>query len=247
MQISKRFIKPFPEYEDIFYDDLEQHKKHFLPICSINLQCVEPESEEWLHIVSAKEIHDGCVGDFTKPFHTNFTKADTLGFDVINGKYKFEADWNYFKIEQNNSDIIEQAYESNERNYQIRKEYFQRNQKIYPYSSFGKEFTSVEVLEEEFAEKQTNGWGLNYPVVNGILNDVRFMTEEGKELLEDCDNEEEIFDFTNLLYVPKDEYGRPFTYVGFVTGYYFQAYGADRIYLFFNKELRKAVICFEYT
>ena len=45
----------------------------------------------------------------------------------------------------------------------------------------------------------------------------------------------------------KDEYGHPFTYVGFVTGYYFQAYGADRIYLFFNKELRKAVICFEYT
>lgn len=47
--------------------------------------------------------------------------------------------------------------------------------------------------------------------------------------------------------MPKDEYGHPFTYVGFVTGYYFQTYGADRIYLFFNKELRKAVICFEYT
>ena len=80
--------------------------------------------DEWVHIVSAKEIHDGCVGDFTKPFHTNFTKADTLGFDVINGKYKFEADWNYFEIEQNNSDIIEQAYESNKRDYQIRKRVF---------------------------------------------------------------------------------------------------------------------------
>ena len=40
-------------------------------------------------------------------------------------------------------------------------------------------------------------------MVNGILDDVRFMTEEGEELLEDCDNEDEIFDFTNLLYVPK--------------------------------------------
>ena len=46
-------------------------------------------------------------------------------------------------------------------------------------------------------------------MVNGILDDVRFMTEEGEELLEDCDNEDEIFDFTNLLYVPKDEYGHP--------------------------------------
>ena len=55
MHISKQFIKPFPEYEDIFYDDLEQHKKHFLPICSINLQCIEPELDEWVHIVSAKK------------------------------------------------------------------------------------------------------------------------------------------------------------------------------------------------
>ena len=29
-------------------------------------------------------------------------------------------------------------------------------------------------------------------MVNGILDDVRFMTEEGEELLEDCDNEDEI-------------------------------------------------------
>ncbi|EJS67825.1 hypothetical protein CON38_12065 [Bacillus cereus] len=121
MHISKQFIKPFPAYEEVFYDNLELHKKHFLPICPINLQCIEPEWDEWLHIVSAKEIHEDCV------------------------------------------------------------------------------------------------------------------------------NEEEIFDYTNLLYVPKDEYGHPFTYVGFVTGYYFQAYGADRVYLFFNKELRKAVICLEYT
>ena len=29
MHISKQLIKPFPEYEDIFYDDLEQHKSTF--------------------------------------------------------------------------------------------------------------------------------------------------------------------------------------------------------------------------
>ncbi|PEJ35469.1 siderophore biosynthesis protein [Bacillus pseudomycoides] len=247
MNIPKQFIKPFPAYKEVFYDNLEQHKKHFLPICSINLQCIEPEWNQWLHVVSAKEIHEGCVGDFTQPFHTNFTKEDTLGFDVVDGKYKFEADWNYFKIEQNPSEIVEKAYVHNEKDYQIRKEFFQRNQKIFPYSSFGKEFTSVEAVEAEFVEKQTNGWGLDYPKINEILDDIHFMTEEGQELLEDCTSEDEIFDYTNLLYVPKDEDGHLFTYIGFTTGYFFQAYGADRIYLFFNKELRKAVICFEYT
>ena len=103
-----------------------------------------------------------------------------LGFDVIEGKYKFEADWCYFEIEQDPSDIVEEAYVRNEEDYRIRKEFFQRNQKIYPYTSFGGEFTSVEALEQEFAEKQTSGWGLDYPEVNGILDDIRFMTERGK-------------------------------------------------------------------
>ncbi|MGZ9868725.1 siderophore biosynthesis protein [Priestia endophytica] len=247
MNIPKQFIKPFPSYEEVFVDNLEQHKKHFLPICSINLKCIEPEWDEWLHIVSAKEIHEGCVGDFTPSFHTRFTKEDTLGFNVIEGKYKFEADWNYFEIEQDPSETLEEAYTRNEKDYEIRKEFFKRNGKIYPYSRYTKEVTSIEELEQEFAEKQTSGWGLDYPKINGVLDDLRFMAEEGQELLEDCDNEDEIFDYTNLLHVPKDEKGHPFTYIGFVTGYYFQAYGADCIYLFFNKELRKAVICFEYT
>ena len=247
MNIPKQFIKPFPSYEEVFYDQLEQHKKHFLPICSINLKCIDPEWDEWLHIVSAKEIHEGCVGELTQQFHTNFSKEDMLGFDVIDGKYKFEADWRYFDIEQEPSDQLEEAYVQNEKDYEIRKEYYERNQKIYPYSSFGKELSSVEELEQEFAKKQASGWGLDYPKVNGLLDDIRFMTKEGRVLLEDCDHEEEAFDYTNLLYVPKDEDGHPFTYIGFATGYYFQAYGADRIYLFYNKDLKKAIICFEYT
>ena len=51
---------------------------------------------------------------------------------------------------------------------------------------------------------KTNKWlGIKLSCGKWYLDDVRFMTEEGEELLEDCDNEDEIFDFTNLLYVPK--------------------------------------------
>ncbi|MEK4670313.1 siderophore biosynthesis protein [Paenibacillus alvei] len=247
MQIPKKFIRPFPSYEEVFHEQIEQHKKHFLPICSINLQCVNSEWEEWLHIISVKEIHDGCVGELTSQFHSKFTKEDMIGFDVIDGKYKFEADWRFFEIEQDQSEMLQEAYLNNDIDYNIRKEYYQRKGKIYPYSSFGKTFTAVEVLEDEFTKKQESGWGLSYPPVNGILDDLRFLTEEGQKLLEDCNNENEVFEYTNLINVPKDETGQTFTYIGFATGYYFQAFGADRIYLFFNKELRKAVICFEYT
>ncbi|MED4455539.1 siderophore biosynthesis protein [Metabacillus fastidiosus] len=248
MKISEQFIKPFPSYEEVFYDEIEKHKKHFLPICSVNLKYICPEQDEWLHIVSVKEIFEGCIGEDTGPFHTAFTKEDMIGFDVIDGKYQFEADWNYFALEQSSENDLEEAYLLNEKDYNIRKEFFLRNNYIFPYSSFGDDLKSVEELERNFKEKQESGWGLGYPEVNGILDDIGFLTEDGQELLEDCnDSMEGVFEYTNLFHIPKDSNGETFTYIGYLTGYYFQAFGADRIYLFFNKALRKAVICFEYT
>jgi hypothetical protein len=119
MQIPPECFRPFPTYESVFYDDLENHKKHFLPICSINLKFLFPERDEWFHFVSAKEIYEDCVGQYTQAYHTKFTSFDMLGFQVIEGKYKFEADWNYFhlnqknEIEQQNRIVIENAEKAN--------------------------------------------------------------------------------------------------------------------------------------
>lgn len=70
----------------------------------------------------------------------------------------------------------------------------------------------------------------------------RDLQEEG-ESLEDWLR----FEQTNLLHVPRTPEGETFTYVGRLTGYYFQAYGADALYLFYSRELGKAVVCLEYT
>jgi hypothetical protein len=91
-------IKLFPAYEEVFYDDLENHKKYFLPICSFNLQLLDPSKNEWLHIVSVRKFMKAVWKK--KRNHTQFTKADMLGFDIIDGKYKFDADWNYFRLLQ---------------------------------------------------------------------------------------------------------------------------------------------------
>ncbi|WP_341277959.1 siderophore biosynthesis protein [Paenibacillus sp. FSL H8-0537] len=257
MNIPEAFIKPFPTYEDVFYDDIENHRKHFLPICSIHLKCIDPELDEWLHVVSAKEIYEGCVGDSTQSYHTLFTKEDMLGFDVIDGKYKFEADWNYFTLHQQehsaDSEIDEDlkaAYAQNELDYQIRKQFYQNNQKVYPYSRLSEEFSSAEELLADFNKKQADGWGLSYPEINGIWDDIAFMSDEAQGYLQKYNETvEELrrFENTNLLHVPKKANGEVFDYIGSITGYYFQAYGADNVFLFYDKELRKAVICFEYT
>ena len=120
MKIPEQFIKAFPLYEEVFYDQLEQH---FLPICSINLQCVDPDWDEWLHLVSVKEIHDGLVGENTRWFHTDFTKEDAVDFNVIDWKYEFKEEWGYFTADQ------EDVYVQNETDYQARIQFFLRHGK----------------------------------------------------------------------------------------------------------------------
>lgn len=78
---------------------------HFLPICSLNLQAIYPKEDQWLHFVSVNEIYNSCVGQETEAFHTEYYKADMLGFHVVGDKYVFEADWNYFIIEQQTEDM----------------------------------------------------------------------------------------------------------------------------------------------
>jgi hypothetical protein len=95
-----------------------------------------------------------------------------LGFDVIDGKYKFEADWDYFILHQKEQleatyetlkstgdkaylrmkrkvmslDEVEHAYIANEQDYQSRKAFFLKKSNIYPYSFFGDAKESVEEL-----------------------------------------------------------------------------------------------------
>ena len=79
------FVRLFPDYEDVFFDEIEKHRTYFLPLCSFNLQLIDPRLDQWLHIVSVKEIYDGCIGQNTTPYHRHFTQLDSIGFDIIDG------------------------------------------------------------------------------------------------------------------------------------------------------------------
>lgn len=251
MNISKSHIRPFPAYEDVFDGDMERYRQHFLPILSLNLKCLFPEEDQWLHFVSVKEIHEGSVGEETASEHRAYTKEDMFGFDVVDGKYRVEAGWNYFLLEQEpDHETLIEAYADNERDFMARKQFYEEKGHIFPYSSFGRAAGSSDELKSEYQEKLEKGWGLSFPEINGLLDDIGFMSEEAqRDLQEEGESLEDWlrFEQTNLLHVPRTPEGETFTYIGRLTGYFFQAYGADALYLFYSKELCKAVICLEYT
>lgn len=101
MYIPEKFIRPFPNPEDVFSEEVARHAKHFLPICSLNLQFIRPDEKEfWIHFVQPTEICAGCVGEHTSEFHDRYNFEDSICFDVDeNGKYRFNGDWRFFILE----------------------------------------------------------------------------------------------------------------------------------------------------
>ncbi|AJH15386.1 hypothetical protein [Myroides profundi] len=329
MIVEPQLIKYFPEYDQVFQGDLSQYSKHFLPICSINLKCIYPDQDQWLHFVSVKEIYDGCVGQETKEYHSEYCKEDMIGFDVIGDKYCFTGDWNYFVYEkmiqegtipqnqemvvkyranrvniqtvedldtwlvqfelttspdfrnklkskhtffitpdsdqglvenlldrfekeasESDYDSVIGAYKLNTKTYELAKAYYHKHGKIYP-MTIGNYSTKIETMESLEKGVEDNLEYIQYPEIAGILDDIQFQSKEDKDCLEECEiSFEEAMQFedsTNLTNLPYDAEGNIFTYIGRFTGYLFQQYGADSVYLFYNKELKKAVICLEYT
>jgi len=257
MEIPHSSIKIFPQYEDVFYDDIENHRKYFLPLCSINLNFFSKEKDQWLHFVSVKEIYDGRIGENTTAFHTDYTKCDMLGFDIIDGKYKFDAQWEYFTV---STEILPENYHLeytdeeiqfnfNDAMYQLKKSYYKKFGQLYDRDFYRPGLTvegirKLERLLKLSAEDIHKDGPSDYLAetidkkINGVIDEINV-----KNLpLDECE-----YSGQNLTDKPFQADGSLFSYIACMEGYNFQENAADQIYLFYNDDLEKAVICLEYT
>lgn len=257
MTIPDDCLKIFPEYKDVFYDDLENHMKYFLPLCSINLKNITKDKDYWLHFVSVKEIYDGRIGENTVQFHTDYTKCDMLGFDIIDGKYKFDSKWEYFSV---STEILPQDYHLeytdeeiqfnfNNAMYQLKKSYYQKFGKLYDKDFYRPGLTVEGIRKLERILKLTAD-DLYKDEDSDYLKDQINEKINGVLIELNCDNQP--FDNcnysgSNLTSVPLKKNGDLFHYIACMEGYDFQETAADQIYLFHDDQQKKAVICFEYT
>ena len=257
MEIPASFIKIFPEYQDVFYDDLENYRKYFLPLCSINLKFFSQDKDQWLHFVSVKEIYDGRVGENTTAFHTDYTKCDMFGFDIIDGKYKFDGKWEYFTVsteispENYHLEYTDEEiqYNFNEAMYQLKKSYYKKFGQLYARDFYRPGLTvegirKLERLLKLTAEDIHNDEPSDYfsetisKKINGVIDEINVDNLP----LDECE-----CSGGNLIDKPVKADGSLFNYIACMEGYNFQENAADQIYLFHDDQLSKAVICLEYT
>lgn len=101
MNIPSQFIRFFPEPESVFTGDIDKHRQHFLPICSIDSRILYPEAKPmWLHFVQPADIYEYWIGMETEEYYDGLNFMDSFCFDVNSeGKYCFNGDWRIFESE----------------------------------------------------------------------------------------------------------------------------------------------------
>lgn len=246
MQIDKNDIRLFPAYEDVFYDNIPLHRRHFLPLASINLRCINPGRNEWLHLVSVKEMYDGRVGESKETYHTAFTQPDMFGFDVVEGKYRFEADWRYFNDYQlipadqyaNGFPEAEIEYNMNEAMYRLKKAYFDQYGQLYAgdFSRPGIQVSDIRRLERLRALTPAD---LEKDAISDYLAELHQQRPAG--IFTALSPEEFPGDW------PFEALDPSFEYIGSMDGYGFQHTAPEGISLFYSPALKKALITFDNT
>jgi len=244
------YIRLFPEYSDVFYDDVDIYRQYFLPLASVNLQVLYPGRNEWLHFVSVKEVYDGSVGENTTAYHTRYTLPDTLGFDVIDGKYRFDADWQYFKEHRyitpnsyhpDHTDA-EIAWNMNEAMYQLKKAYYQEFGQLYN-GAFDRPGLLVKDIRKLERLRALTTADLHADDVDAYIEETRLektagiFTKLAPGMTPDLEESR----------IPLREDGQPFDFIGALEGYDFQYTPPDDISLFYCPSMKKAVVCLAYS
>src|SRR5262249_32956569 len=94
------FIKPFPAYEGVFAEPMALHRKHFLPLVSVDTSVIYDDLRVWLHFVTPIEpLLEGNVGDWTADFFDFYNDINQVAFKFSDGKYTFAGDFNFFAYE----------------------------------------------------------------------------------------------------------------------------------------------------
>lgn len=86
-------LKLCPGIEEVFNDQLDQNSKHFKPLASIDLSIID---KSWKGQVFVVYFNDDPYCEESAKYLNDFCDGEKVTFDIISGKYKFKADFNYF-------------------------------------------------------------------------------------------------------------------------------------------------------
>ena len=226
-------IRLFPEAEEVFLDNVDEHRKYLLPLATIDLSEIDSSWSGPLHFVQPIEPYDGAVGEETQEFHNYYCRHNWVAYSVENGKYQLLSTFDFFQkkyielfpdfrdwfygVDQYLETLpedLDKHYEKTEKNYLQAKHDYQTHKLNF------KDFTEELSLGGKAHE---NNWSVctDFPLETEVEGESTFIH-------------------------PLTEDGDRFRYIGYIESYVFKASSCGLL-LFYNHEKKIALTTFEWT
>ncbi|MCG6158569.1 hypothetical protein [Rubinisphaera margarita] len=97
---APEFLKPFPDPENVFLRDVEQHHRYLLPLATLDLSAVSPYLEGTIHFIQPVEPYNGVVGESGEEYFNHFCRPNWVGFQYVEGKCELLCDFKFFEMAQ---------------------------------------------------------------------------------------------------------------------------------------------------
>ena len=86
-------LKLCPDINDVFYDQLDEYRKHFKPLASIDLSLID---KKWSGQIFVVYFNDDPYCEESRKYLNDDCDGTKVTFDILDGKYKFKANFGYF-------------------------------------------------------------------------------------------------------------------------------------------------------
>ena len=97
-------INFYPEYEDVFYGNIESCKKYFYPLATIDLSIISKRLSGLVHIVYFN--NDPYCNNSIRCYTGDYN-IDLISFKLIDNKLQFTGDFAFFDTNENWMDYLE--------------------------------------------------------------------------------------------------------------------------------------------
>lgn len=98
-----------PDISEVFHDQHDEYRKHFKPLISIDLSLID---KKWTGNIFIVYFNDDPYCEESKQYLNDDCDGTKVTFDIIDGKYKFKADFGYFKTNEDWKEWLEMGDKS---------------------------------------------------------------------------------------------------------------------------------------
>ena len=233
-QSSESHLKCFNDIENVFHETDLKYNLIFFPMCSVNLNQIIPNRNEWVHFVDV--WNNGDIEE--RYFHENRTRG-LIRFKLKDSKYFYKGNEiafpKYDRLGEWNDEALKE-FEKNKLEYlEIgdRKDFLKSSRKMIEDEREKKDFDYYLYVDQMLTYLVTKE---RYKSKGKIYNQKSFPKGykiKSKEKINQIGGKPQ---WIQRDMTPTSKEGKPLTFIGDVTGFNYMANGTDKLYLFLDED-----------